>query len=84
MGDVSHLMPAIHPFIGGTDGALHTKDFTVTDFDAAVITPAKAFARMIVDLLYDDAACAKKIIADNKPLLTKEEYIAKCDSYFSK
>ena len=84
MGDVSHLMPAIHPFIGGTDGALHTKDFTVTDFDAAVITPAKAFARMIVDLLYDDAACAKKILADNKPLLTKEEYIAKCDSYFSK
>lgn len=83
MGDVSHLMPAIHPFIGGTDGALHTKDFTVTDFDAAVITPAKAFARMIVDLLYDDAACAKKIIADNKPLLTKEEYIAKCDSYFT-
>ena len=83
MGDVSHLMPAIHPFIGGTDGALHTKDFTVTDFDAAVITPAKAFARMIVDLLYDDASCAKKIIADNKPLLTKEEYIAKCDSYFS-
>ena len=83
MGDVSHLMPAIHPFIGGTDGALHTKDFTVTDFDAAVITPAKAFARMIVDLLYGDAACAKKIIADNKPLLTKEEYIAKCDSYFS-
>ena len=35
-------------------------------------------------LLYDDAGCAKKIIADNKPLLTKEEYIAKCDSYFSK
>ena len=26
----------------------------------------------------------KKILADNKPLLTKEEYIAKCDSYFSK
>ncbi len=82
MGDVSHIMPAIHPFVGGTDGSLHTKDFTVTDFHAAVITPAKAFACMIIDLLYGEADCAKKILAANKPLLTKEEYIAKLDSYF--
>lgn len=82
MGDISHIMPAIHPFIGGTDGSLHTRDFTVTDFHAAVITPAKAFACMIVDLLDGEAACARKILAENKPLLTKEEYIAKLDSYF--
>ena len=44
MGDVSHLMPVIHPFIGGTTGLLHTKDFCVVDFDAAAILPAKTFA----------------------------------------
>ena len=82
MGDVSHIMPAIHPFIGGTDGSLHTQDFTVTDFSAAVITPAKAFACMIIDLLFDGAGRAKDILAANPPLLTKEEYIAKLDSYF--
>lgn len=82
MGDISHIMPAIHPFIGGVNGSLHTKDFTVTDFDAAVIVPAKAFAMNIVDLLYDEAKLAKKVIAENKPLMTKEEYIAKLNSYF--
>lgn len=83
MGDVSHLMPVIHPFIGGTNGLLHTADFHVEDFKAAVLLPAKAFAMMIVDLLYDDAKEAKSILADFKPVLTKEEYIKKLDGYFN-
>ena len=82
MGDVSHLMPVIHPFIGGTDGLLHTGGFHVVDFEAAVLLPAKAFAMMLVDLLVDDAKEAKGILADFKPILTKEEYIAKMESYF--
>lgn len=84
MGDVSHLIPVIHPFIGGTDGLLHTEGFKVVDFKAAVLLPAKAFAMTLIDLLYDDAAEAKAILADFKPILTKEQYIAKFDSYFSK
>lgn len=82
MGDLSHIMPAIHPFIGGADGSLHTKDFRLTDFSAAVLTPAKAFVGMIVDLLTEDAVRARKILAAHKPLLTKDEYVAKLDSYF--
>lgn len=82
MGDVSHLMPIIHPFIGGVDGFLHTADFHVTDFKAAVLLPAKAFAMMIIDLLADDAKLARRIKAEHQPLLTKEEYIAKLDKYF--
>lgn len=82
MGDVSHLMPVIHPFIGGTNGLLHTAGFKVEDFDAAVILPAKAFAMMIIDLLYEDAAEAKNILADFKPALTKQQYIAKLENYF--
>ncbi len=84
MGDVSYLMPVIHPFIGGTDGLLHAPDFHMVDFDAAVILPAKAFAMMLVDLLWDDAKEAKEILADFKPILTKEEYIAKLEGYFKK
>ena len=76
-------MPAIHPFIGGADGALHTKAFRVTDFAAAVLTPAKAFVGMVVDLLTEDAAYAHRILAEHKPLMTKEAYIAKLDSYFA-
>ena len=40
MGDVSHLLPVIHPFIGGVDGFLHTADFHVVDFKHAVLLPA--------------------------------------------
>ncbi len=83
MGDVSHLMPAIHPYMGGTTGLLHTGSFKLVDFNAAVIVPAKAFAMMLVDLLGEDAAGARAILADYKPLLSKEEYIRKCESYFS-
>lgn len=83
MGDVSHLMPAIHPYIGGTDGLLHGPDFKVVDFKAAALLPGKAFVGMVIDLLSDDAAKAKALLKDYKPAMTKEEYIAKLDGYFS-
>ncbi|WP_293660020.1 amidohydrolase [Phascolarctobacterium sp.] len=82
MGDVSHLLPVIHPFIGGVDGFLHTADFHVIDFKDAVLLPAKAFAMMIIDLLADDAQLARQVKAEHRPLLTKAEYIAKLDKYF--
>ncbi len=83
MGDVSHIIPVIHPFIGGTNGLLHTADFKAVDFKAAVLLPAKAFAMTLIDLLYDDAQEAKAIINNFEPILTKEEYIKKAESYFS-
>ena len=83
MGDVSHIIPVIHPFIGGTTGLLHTADFKTVDFKAAVLLPAKAFAMTLIDLLYDEAQEAKAIIDNFEPILTKEEYIKKAESYFS-
>ncbi len=74
-GDVSHLMPAIHPMIGGVTGALHTRDFELVDPDLACIVPAKAMAMTIIDLLYDDAAEAKEILKNFTPVMTKEEYL---------
>lgn len=84
MGDVSQLMPAIHPYIGGTVGLLHTKDFNCIDFKACVLDTAKAFAGVVIDLLCDEAQEAKEIIKNNPPNLTKEEYIRRMDAYFSK
>lgn len=84
MGDVSQIMPAIHPYVGGTVGLLHTKEFNCIDFKACVLDTAKAFAGVIVDLLFDEAQEAKEIIKNNPPNLTKEEYIQRMDAYFSK
>lgn len=83
MGDVSHLMPAIHPFIGGVDGLLHGDNFQVVDFKAAAMLPGKAFAGMIVDLLSDGAEKAEDILKHYKPALTKEQYLAQMDSYLT-
>ena len=83
MGDVSHLIPVIHPFIGGTDGALHTREFCIKDYQAACLMPAKTMAMTIVDLLFDQAIIAGEIIENYQPLLTKKEYIEKMNSYFS-
>lgn len=83
MGDVSHLLPVIHPFIGGVEGLLHTGEFRVVDFEAAVLLPAKAFAMTLIDLLCEDAAEAKDILEGFRPLLSKEEYIAKMEGYFT-
>ena len=75
-GDISHLMPAIHPMFGGVRGALHTRDFELVDPDLACIVPAKAMAMTIIDLLFDGAKEAKDILANFKPVMTKEEYLA--------
>lgn len=74
-GDVSQLMPAIHPMIGGISGNLHTRGYKIVDEELAYIIPAKAMALTIVDLLFDDASSAKKILENFKPKMTKEEYL---------
>ena len=83
MGDVSHLLPVIHPFTGGATGELHSKDFCVVDYYKACIVPAKTLAMTAIDLLSKNGQVAQEVLADFKPVFTKEEYINKLDSYFS-
>ena len=82
MGDIAHLMPAIQPMAGGTTGALHSKDFRVTDFDAAVLTPAKVMLMTAADLLCDGAEGARGVLDGFKPVYTKEEYLEAMNSRF--
>ncbi len=75
MGDISHVMPTLHPYMGGASGSGHGADFTIADPKLAYIEPAKQLALMAVDMLWDDAKAAREIIADFKPRLTKEAYL---------
>ena len=79
-GDVSHLIPTLHPMFGGVKGALHTREYRIADEEYAYLAPAKAMALIIVDLLFDNAAKAKEILKDFKPAMTKEEYLAFMES----
>jgi amidohydrolase len=79
-GDVSHLIPTLHPFVSGVEGALHTREFANIDPELTYLTSAKVMAMTIVDLLYHGAEQAKQIIEDFEPKMTKEEYLAHMDS----
>ncbi|MGL6104879.1 hypothetical protein [Romboutsia sp.] len=74
-GDISQLMPCIHPWIGGVSGALHTKDYEMSDEGLAYIVPAKAMAMTLIDLLYDDAKVSKDILNDFNPTFSKDTYL---------
>ena len=82
-GDLSHIMPTIHPWIGCVYGALHSADYQVADAEAAYIKTAQAMAMTVIDLLYGEAEAAQEIIVAEKPLLTKEEYLSFLDSFSS-
>ena len=83
MGDITHLMPAIHPFVGGVDGALHSPNFELVDAKAAIITPAKIVASTLVDLLYDNASKMRAIKKNFVPLLDKSACLGLLNSLFN-
>ena len=76
MGDVSQLMPAIHPYVGGATGLGHGANYVVEDYSLAVITAAKALAGTAVDLMADGAANAGNIISGQRPEMTRDQYLA--------
>lgn len=75
MGDVSHIIPSIHPLIGGFDGDAHAKNFDIKDPEMAYIISTKIVASTIIDLLANNASTAKQIVASFKPKMTKEKYL---------
>jgi amidohydrolase len=80
MGDLTHLMPGIHPFVGAFSGDLHSKDFEATDEEMAFITSAKILTATVIDLLVDDAKEARAVIDHFQPKLKKKEYLNLLDS----
>lgn len=80
-GDVSHLMPVLHPFFGGVKGDLHTRDFEIIDEELAYIIPAKTMAMTVIDLLYDRAERAAAIIEKHEAVLSKKEYLKLLDRF---
>ncbi len=76
MGDISHVMPTLHPYMGGATGSGHGADYAIADPKVAYVEPAKQLALMAVDLLWDDAAGARDILKAWKPRMTKEDYLS--------
>ena len=81
MGDLSCIMPVIHPYAGGSVGTSHGNDYYINDPDKACVKNAKWQLTMLNLLLCDDGKRAKKIISDFKPIFaSKKEYLDYIDS----
>lgn len=76
MGDLSHIMPTVHPYAGGATGAGHGADYRLEDYTRAVINPAKALAMTTVDLLANGAAEANRVVAEFTPRMSRSDYLA--------
>jgi amidohydrolase len=76
MGDITHLMPAIHPYAVGSRGQGHGNDWQIADPYVAYVLPAKLMALTAVDLLADGARDAHALLDGYRPRMTKEEYLA--------
>lgn len=81
MGDLSCIMPVVHPYAPGAEGTSHGNDYYITDPERACIKNAKWQLAMVKLLLENGAERAKQIIADFKPMFaSKEEYLSYVDS----
>ena len=76
MGDVSHIMPALHPSMAGAVGSNHAVDWAIADPQMAYLEPAKALAWMAADLLGNGAQEARRVLDNFQPRMSKAEYLA--------
>ena len=81
MGDLSSIMPVVHPYAAGCSGKSHGNDYYIVDPEKACVKNAKWQLTMLKLLLSNNAERAKKIIAEFKPLFaSKKEYLDFIDS----
>ena len=76
MGDVSQIMPALHPWVVAATGIGHGADYIIQDYDLAVNTSAKAMAMTVIDLLADGGRKAREIVSSYQAPMNKKEYLS--------
>ena len=76
MGDLSMIMPVIHPYVNSASGVGHGHDYIINDYDRAVVAPAKVMAATVIELLGNSAQKATETLGKSNPPMTAEEYVA--------
>ena len=75
MGDLSHILPAIHPYTGGAEGPGHSSEYVITDYRQALLNPAKIMAMSVIDLLADKAAVGRRVMSEFRPAMSRSAYL---------
>ena len=80
MGDVSCLMPAIHPYCKGAAGPAHSDDYRIASVEKACMNSVKVQLVLLELLLRNDAAEACAIVEHYTPVYASlEEYLKDLD-----
>lgn len=66
MGDVTCVMPGLHPHAGGAEGAGHSPYYQIKDPYLACVVSAKWQVGTVALLLQEDAARAKEVLAKGR------------------
>lgn len=81
MGDLSSVMPVVHPYAAGNSGTSHGADYQIADPVKACVDCAKWQMSMLLTLLENEGARAKTIVANHKPYFkSHKEYFDFMDS----
>ena len=75
VGDLSYILPEVHPRAGGVKGNIHGNDYWTVDQQLAAVNPAKSMAMTVIDLLCDGAREARRVKAEAGKKLTREDYL---------
>lgn len=74
-GDLSQIMPVLHPYMAGASGNAHSTEWHIANPDSGYVAPAKALAMMAIDLLHGDAEGAERVRKEFTPSMTKADYL---------
>ena len=83
MGDVSCLMPTIHPYVPGAAGKGHGNDYRIENPDLACLMSAKWQLCMLRILMENGGARAKEILAGFTPRFPDTESYLKAHEALS-
>lgn len=84
MGDLSCVMPVIHPYAAGAAGTGHGDDYGIADAERACVNAAKAQLLMVDELLRDHAAAARLVVEKSRPLYPSiRDYLTAIDKITS-
>ena len=81
MGDLSCVMPVVHPFVPGVTGRLHGSDFKITDPKDICLTSVKLQLGMLFILLSNNAERASRVVEEANLLFrNKQDYFSFLDT----
>lgn len=80
LGDLSCVMPVVHPYAAGAEGKSHGSNYYIVDPVAACVGSAKLQMGMLLLLLGNGGERAKQIIDSYEPPFKKDDYLAFMDS----